>query len=210
MSSIILAGGRGKRLGREKVSLVIGGQSLLERIVARLRKLGGEMILVLAYDQKNPFDPLPPEVRAVHDRYPGKGPLGGIYTGLEESRDPYAATVACDMPFLNTGLLRYMMSLAPEFDAVVLRPGGRIEPLHAVYSKGCLGAIEGILAEEKPRVGRLVEEVRTRFVEDEEIARFDPEGLSWFNINTPQDLERAEALVAREGGGGGLSEHAFS
>lgn len=198
MSSIILAGGRGTRLGREKISLVIAGQPLLERLAARLSTLGGEVILVLAQDQQMPTRPLPAGVRAVHDLHPDKGPLGGIYAGLRESADRYAAVVACDMPFLNVELLRYMMGLASGFDAVVLRPHGRIEPLHAVYAKDCLGSIETILGEPKPRVGRLVERVKARFVEDEEIARFDPERLSWFNINTPEDLRRAEALMAAE------------
>lgn len=198
MSSIILAGGRGTRLGREKISLVLAGQNLLEWQAARLSTLGGEVILVLAQEQEIPPDSLPTGVRPVHDLYPGKGPLAGIYAGLRESADRLAVVVACDMPFLNVELLRYMMSLAPGFDAVVLRPRGRIEPLHAVYSKDCLGAIEVILSEAKPSVGRLVERVKTRFVEDEEIARFDPDGLSWFNINTPKDLRQAEAFMAVE------------
>ncbi|MBM3133511.1 MAG: molybdenum cofactor guanylyltransferase [Chloroflexi bacterium] len=198
MSSIIVAGGQGTRIGREKATLEIAGQSLLERTIHRLSKLDTEIILVLAQGQKNPLTKPFPNVKIVADVYAGRGPLVGIYSGLKESSDQYSVAVACDMPFLNTDLLRYMAGLAPGYDAVVLRIEGMIEPLHAVYSKSCLDAIAAMIEKGRSKVKDLFDRVRVRYVQEAEIDRLDPERLSWFNINTPEDFRKAEDLLSRE------------
>ncbi len=135
------------------------------------------------------------KVRTVFDLYPGKRALGGVYTGLVHSTSFHNLVVACDMPFLNTELLRYMIELSSGFDAVVPRLGGKVEPLHAVYSKNCLTPIEELMEQGDLRVYRLLDLVKVRYVEQREIDRFDPEHLSFFNINTKADLEKAEELA---------------
>jgi molybdopterin-guanine dinucleotide biosynthesis protein A len=101
------------------------------------------------------------------------------------------------MPFLNSDLLRYQIGLAVDFDAVILRIGGKVEPLHAVYSKSCLPSIEQLLRGKTLAIAQLFSMVKTRYVDKEEIRQYDPECLSVFNVNTNEDLERARELVGQ-------------
>ena len=138
---------------------------------------------------------LPMKVRIVVDCYPGKGPLGGVYTGLKVADTFYSLVVACDMPFLNLGLLGYLVRLAPGFDLIVPKLGGMLEPLHAVYSKDCLKVMEKPLREGYLQIAKVIPLVKTRYVLDEEVDKFDPKHISFFNINTEADLQRAKALI---------------
>ncbi len=179
------------RLGQNKSSLKLGGESLMQRVIARLVPLSSEVIVVLAYGTEAP-SPLP--ARVVGDIYPHKGPLGGIYSGLMVSESFHSLVVACDMPFLNSDLLRYMNGLSPGFDVVIPMIGDKMEPLHAIYSQNCLEPIERQLKQGRLKVSDFFPGVRVRYVGQEEIDRFDPEHLSFFNINTKADLKRAREL----------------
>lgn len=107
----------------------------------------------------------------------------------------YNLVVACDMPFLNQALLGYMLQLAPNFDLVIPRLGNMIEPLHAVYSKNCLAPMEYLLKQGSLKVRQLFDLIKVRYVETDEISRFDPKHLSFFNINTEADLKVAKQLA---------------
>ena len=194
MTAIILAGGKSLRLGRDKALEEIGGKSLIERVIERLSSLGNEIIVVISSS-----DQLPDlSASRVVDIYPGKGALGGIYSGLRAATSFHSLVVACDMPFLSIALLRYLVETCPGFDIVIPRVAGNIEPLHAVYSKNCLTPIEAMLDEGKLRIADFFPAVRVRYVEEAEIERFDPERLSFFNINSKADLEQARALLEKE------------
>ncbi len=195
ISCIILAGGKGLRLGRNKASEVISNRRLLHWVVSRLSSFNTNIIIVTAKKQSIPQLAGTPRLKIVTDIHPGKGPLGGIYTGLVMSDARHNIVVACDMPFLNQALLRHMVQLSADFDLVVPRWDGLVEPLHAVYSSGCLSAIESMLKQGTLSVTRLFDLVRVRYVEAEEIDRFDPKHLSFFNINTEADLRRARELT---------------
>jgi len=192
---IVLAGGKGLRLRRDKTLETINNRSLLQRVISHLNFFGSSIILVIAKEQPLPQFVGYPGLRVVADTYPGKGPLGGIYTGLTVSDSFHNLVVACDMPFLNQDLLFYLMDIAPNFDVVVPRLDGKFEPLHAVYSKDCLAPIEEILREGSLEILRLFDLVKIRYVGRDEIAKFDPQFLSFFNINTPDDLKKAEELI---------------
>ena len=192
---IVLAGGRGLRFGQDKALEPIGQRSLLEQVVFQLSSFEGETLIVTAQGKSYPQLYGYPKLRIVSDLYPNKGPLGGIYTGLKMSASFHNLVVACDMPFLNQALLRYMMEVAEGFDLVVPRVGKLIEPLHAIYSKNCLDPIESLFREDKMNVRGLFPLVRVRYVEAGEIDRFDPRHLSFFNINTAADLARAKKLA---------------
>lgn len=126
---------------------------------------------------------------------PDKGPLGGIYTGLALSDSFHNLVVAVDMPFLNQALLDYMIQISANFDLVVPRLGNMVEPLHAVYSKGCLALIGCLLKEDNLSIRELFTSVRVGYLEAAEINRFDPEHLSFFNVNTEADLKTAREIV---------------
>ena len=196
VTSIILAGGKNLRLGRNKALETLDGKSLIEHVIERVEPLS-ERILIVTSQEK--FD-LPVSVKAemLADLYPDKGPLGGIYTGLAASRSLYNIVVACDMPFLNTELLRYMLGLSRDYDAVVPRlEEGMIEPLHSIYSRGCLDNMQKRLESNELKVHSFLKTVRVRYIEREESQKLDPELLSFFNINHQSDIERAISLAQK-------------
>lgn len=179
ITGIVLAGGKGLRLGRDKASEIIGNSSLLQRAVSSFSPFNCDVIVVTAREQSFLPSIAYPKLRIVTDIYLGKGVLGGIYTGLSVSNSPFNLVVACDMPFLSQDLLHYLIELSPGFDAVVPRLGNLVEPLHAVYSKDCLASIEYLLKQGNLSITELFTLVRVRYVEAEEIDRFDPRHLSF-------------------------------
>ncbi|MFC2059892.1 molybdenum cofactor guanylyltransferase [Chloroflexota bacterium] len=194
VTSIILAGGRNLRLGRNKALETIGGKRLIERVVERVKLVSQRTLIVTAQGQ--PEIPGLDEVGIVADLYPGKGPLGGIYTGLHFAQSSHGIVVACDMPFLNPRLFSYMIELSSGFDAVVPRlREGRVEPLHAVYSKSCLDDMKARLEHNQLEVNRFLSTIRVRYIDAAECRKFDPKLLTFFNINSQLDLDRAVALA---------------
>ena len=197
ISGIVLAGGKGLRLGRYKALVILNGESLVQRVVSKLSFLNSDIIIVLAKGQQPPQVTGYPKLRIVTDAYASKGPLIGIYTGLLSSDSSYNLVVACDMPFLNRDLLRYMVKISAGFDMVIPRVGDMVEPLHAIYSKKCLKVIDRMLGEGSLKIDQLLSLVKVRYVEAREIDRFDPDHLSFFNINTEADLKKARGLINR-------------
>ena len=205
MACIVLAGGQSRRLGTEKAWEELGGESLLQRAVHRLVPLATEIIVVVAPGRREPLPPGQPgpNVTTVVDLHPGRGPLAGIYAGLSKARSSHSLVVACDMPFLNVRLLRHMMDVRGPHDVVIPRCGGLLEPLHAIYSKRCLGPIKAVLDEGENRIVAFLPGMDVRYVDEAEIGRFDKEHLSFFNVNTQADLERARSLLEGDGPGPG-------
>jgi molybdopterin-guanine dinucleotide biosynthesis protein A len=198
MTSIIIAGGKSLRLGRSKALQVIEGKSLIQWVVDRLAILSTEIIIATAHGEPIPCSSAV-RIKTVADIYPGKGPLAGIYSGLIASSSSRAIVVGCDTPFLSISLLEYMTRIRSTFDVVVPRIKNKLEPLCAVYSKNCSGPIQGLLEQDERRIRKLFSIVKVKYVEEDEINRFDPEHLSFFNINTRDDLERARKLAAEKG-----------
>ena len=194
-SCIVLAGGKSLRLGHDKILETIGNRSLLEQVIACASSLSNDIIIVAAEKRTVPQFEGYSKLKIVTDIYPGKGPLGGIYTGLVASTSLYNLVIASDMPFLNQALLCYMIQLSVNFDLVVPRVGNLVEPLHAVYTKNCLTPIERMIKQGKLSVYKLLRLVKVRYVETEEIDKFDPKHLSFFNVNTEADLEIARDLA---------------
>jgi len=201
MTSIVLAGGKSSRFGWSKTHQTISDKSLIEWVVDRLAKISTEIIIVTG--QEDCFTSLaanmPLSLKTITDIHLGKGPLGGIYTGLVALANPRAIVVGSDMPFLSTALLSYMIQHSQAFDAVIPRIGKWIEPLCAVYSRNCLAPIQRLLERNELRISKLFTMVEVKYVEEAEINRFDPEHLSFFNINTKADLDKARRLAFQKG-----------
>ncbi len=178
------AGGKSSRMGRDKSFVPFQGRPMIEWVMERVAGLGRETILVTNKPDEYAQLGLP----MVGDILPDKGPLGGIYTAIERASLPHVLIVACDMPWLNRPLLNHMISLRNEADVIVPRWDRFPEPLHAVYSKHCLGPIKKRLAADQLKITGFFGQVDVRFVDRDEIARFDPVGRSFANINTPDDL----------------------
>lgn len=194
ITGIILAGGKNLRLGRNKALEKIGGTTVIERVISRLTPIVNQFIIITS-DGKNHLITIP-SVQFKADINPGKGPLGGIYTGLSVSDTELNIAVACDMPFLNTSLFQYMLGLVPGFDAVVPRTShSYFEPLHAIYSQTCLPVIKTHLDSGQLSIRAFLREVRVRYIEEAECRQYDPELLSFFNMNRQSDYERAIKLA---------------
>ncbi len=196
VSAIVLAGGQSSRFGRDKSLLVLDGQPLLAQIVDRLATLSDDLIVVTNRPERYHALSLP--VRLLPDERPGEGSLMGIYSGLKAARHSHALVVACDMPFLNLALLRYMIGLAEGYDVVIPRVEGLLEPLHAIYGKACLPAMGRLLEQGQRQIIAFFHEVRVCYVEEEVVDRFDPQHLSLININTRQDWERVQQLLGAD------------
>ena len=193
LTSIILAGGKSSRLGKCKLSESLCGKSLIEHVIGRLEPISNQLLIVTAEEQSRLL--IPREAEVVTDLFPGKGPLGGIYTGLLASKSTYSLVVGCDMPFLNINLLRYMISLIHGFNAIVPQLEiDKIEPLHAIYSRHCIDIIQTQLEHEHLKISQTLDMLHVRYVQREECKRFDSQLLSFFNINSPSDLKRATKI----------------
>lgn len=195
VSAIILAGGRGTRLGGVNKALVeVGGRPIVARQLDVLRRLGAEVVAVANDDSLASFD-----VRIVPDVERQAGPLMGLYSGLRAAQGELCLVVACDMPLLSERLLRWLIEQAPGHDLVAPVIGGQPEPAHAVYRRApCLGAAEAALARGDRRLISFWPEVRVRHVGEPELRHLDPELRSFFNVNTPADLEQAERWLTSD------------
>lgn len=187
-TGIILAGGKNMRLRSDKMSMRVGGESVFDRMLGLFGRLFDHTILSVAVTTRISS----PGCEIVEDQFPGS--LGGIYSALSASRTEVAFVAGCDMPFINADLVSYQSEFAWNHDVVIPRGRAGLEPLHAFYSRDCLEPIHARLRENMLTVRGFFDQVRVKEIGLEEIAQFDPEGLSFFNINTQADLIRAEEI----------------
>lgn len=195
-TGVVLAGGRSTRMGQDKAALLLGGEPLVRRAVRRLQRALAEVIVAGPAE----LSALVQGVRIIEDTQLGQGPLAGVGSALRAVSTPWVFVVACDMPFVAPDLVRAMVDLAlapPEVDAIVLRTARGTEQLHALYGMSCLPALEAQLAAGDRAVHHLLDKIRVREMPWTDAARYDPDGLSAFNANTPEEWERAQELFQR-------------
>jgi molybdopterin-guanine dinucleotide biosynthesis protein A len=197
VTGVILAGGQSRRLGRDKAGLLLGGKPLGLWVAEALAPLVDECLVVtnqplLHFDLGLPL---------ASDLIPGLGALGGIATGLFFATTPLVLAAPCDTPFVQTALLREMIlrAQARKVEAVVCESERGLEPLPAVFHRRLLPRVEGLLTAGERRVRRILEESRTVRLSPADLQRLDPEGRSFFNLNTPMDLEQARRLARTPG-----------
>ena len=196
-TAAILAGGRARRFGgRPKALLPVGGLRIIDRLLAALRPVAGEVILVAREDE--PYRALGLPIR--HDVLPGTGPLGGIYTALAATTAPRILVVAADMPFLNAPFLERLVDAGRDVDIAIPRTEDGYQPLCATYAAACAAVIRRRLEENRLAAHGVLAEARVREIGPAEMARIDPRGTLCFNVNTPADYARAIALAAARPG----------
>jgi len=195
VTGVLLAGGKSRRMGEDKRYLVVGEQTLLERGLGVLRSMFHEVLVVIAQDSA----PLDIDARVVRDLVPDCGSLGGIYTGLTQATSPYIFAVACDMPFLNQAVITHFTNRRDTADIVMARLATRLHPMHALYGKGCLPAMEQMIVARQLKIQELVSDasLRVQYVTEADLLSIDPSLRSFHNVNTPEDLEAACSLLAR-------------
>jgi molybdopterin-guanine dinucleotide biosynthesis protein A/molybdopterin converting factor small subunit len=174
-------------MGRPKALLLFDGEPLIVHLVRALRRMFAEIVIVAAPDQELPDLP----AVLVRDDVAHQGPVGGIYYGLKAASGEFCFVTSCDVPFLNPSLISYLRSQISDRDVVVPFWENRFQPLHAIYRTKVLGLLKEQLDRGELRPIYLFDKVQTCKVDEDTIRRFDPEGLSFLNMNTPDDYERA-------------------
>ncbi len=194
LTAIIFAGGLGTRLGGVKKALLdVGRKPIVQRVLDAVHPLAEQVIVV---DNNQSLAHLP-EVEIVPDVETRAGVLTALYSGLSAATTELCLVVACDMPFLDTRLLRWLVDQAPEYDVVIPVVAGQMDPMHAVYRREpCLQAIGRALRRGEKRMIAYLGDVRVRQVGEAELRAIDPELRSLFNVNTPEDLEWARRMAA--------------
>ncbi len=196
-SVIIQAGGKSSRMGTDKLFIPFRGQELIEWVIGRLANLTDDLVIISNQPEKLKY-----LNQAVYpDAITGIGPLAGLFTGLKHARYERVVMVACDMPFVNSSLLREEVRLLDEMqvDVVIPAPGGKTEPLHAAYRREtCLPVIEAGIRSGMRRLIEWHPLVRVHTMEDSEINKYDPAGLAFMNINNPADALLAEQVDLKD------------
>lgn len=193
LSVVIQAGGQSSRMGSDKALIPLAGTPLIEHVLAHLAGLGDETLITTNNHGGLAYLGLP----LVPDSRPGAGALFGLQTALQAAHGTHVLLAACDMPFLQRPLLEQLVALSSRADAVVPRREGRYEPLLAVYARArCLSAVQQALEAGERRMIGFFSQVEVFTLDEDQLGISDPEGLSFFNINTPRDLRTAEALLA--------------
>ena len=187
VSAAVMAGGKSRRMGRDKAWLDVGdGRPIVQRVIDVMREVADEVFVVANDEVYRTLG-----LRVVPDRFPDGGALGGIATGIGAATHDRVLVAACDMPFLRAEVFRALVEHADGADAVVPRIAGQYETLHALYTKACLAPIERALGAGKMRVISFFDDVRVRTLEEEDLHAVDPELRSFVNVNTPDELAAA-------------------
>ncbi len=182
----ILAGGQSRRMGTDKSFILLDGKPLLQHVIDRASQIKYPLILIANdVERYQQFDlPVYPDVIF------GVGSLGGLYTALTYSRTDYTLCLACDMPEIKPALLQYLIALKDAYDAVVPRVDGIAQSLHALYHRRCLPVMYEHIQQKQLKISGVIDLLNTRFIDDAELSRFDPDGTSFTNLNTQGDLEQ--------------------
>jgi molybdopterin-guanine dinucleotide biosynthesis protein A len=186
-TGVLVAGGRATRLGGAPKGLLrLQGEPIAARSLALFARLFGRA-LVVANDPA-PYAAL--GARVVPDLVAGRGAPGGLHAALSAAETPWVFAAGCDMPFLDGGAIAFLAARREGADAVLVRAGGRLEPLHAFWARACLAPLSALLAAGEPSLRDLAAAVRTRVVEEDEWRTVDPALRSLENANTPDDVRR--------------------
>ena len=199
--TIILAGGKSKRMKKNKVLMKLGDKPLLSHIVEKVLGLTRETIVVVGKndDLKNYSSLLPLTVTLLKDDVEGIGPLAGILIGMRSMRSKYALVLPCDSPFVNREVLKYLLNNTQGADAIIPQwPNGQIEPLHAVYKvSSVIPALETTLRKGELFIIDMIKRLdEVLYVSTEKLRELDKELITFFNINFLEDFKTAEKLLS--------------
>ena len=190
----IQAGGQSSRMGEDKALKTFLGRPLIQRVVDRLSSIADQLIVTTNQPENYYFLNLP----LFPDLKPGRGALGGLYTAIASASQPLVAVVACDMPFASPTFFEAATKLMLEqaVDVVIAKSEEGYEPLHALYRPAtCLPAIEDAIEADQWKVIAWFPQVKVRLLTPEEIRRYDPTGLAFWNVNTPEEFAEAEKIA---------------
>ena len=194
VTGVILAGGKSRRMGENKAFLRLGNDTLIGHVISCLKSITDELLLIT----NNPDEYTHLDIEMHNDIIQNVGTLGGIHSGLTHASYRTVICVGCDNPFLNPNLLKHLVSVLENHDAVIpLDTHDRLQTLCAVYSKRCIPIIEGMLKQSELRVHKLQENANVSSVHPEVWKSYDSEGISFFNVNTPEDYIKAQSIFSK-------------
>jgi molybdopterin-guanine dinucleotide biosynthesis protein A len=209
LTIVIQAGGMSARMGEDKALKPFLGRPLIQRVIDRVTPIADEIIITTnrpaEYEFLNtstrPIGQSVRRLRLVPDLKPGRGALGGLYTAVASAASPLIAVVACDMPFASPmffeGALKLMVEEAA--DVVIAKTDEGYEPIHALYRRDtCLPAIESAIHADQWKVISWFPQVRVRLLTPDEVKAFDPSGLCFWNLNTPEEFVEAEKRASEQ------------
>ncbi len=191
LTVVIQAGGISSRMGEDKALKPFLGRPLIQRVIERLDSIADEIIVTTNRPAEYGFL----NTRLVPDLKPGRGALGGLYTAIESATHPFVAVIACDMPFASKMLIEgaTRLMVREEADVVIAKTDEGYEPFHALYRREtCLPAIEAAIEADQWKVIAWFPQVRVRELTPQEVKQYDPSGLCFWNLNTPQEFAEAE------------------
>lgn len=193
-TGVILAGGESKRFdGRNKAFLRLGGRRILDRLMDVYRRLFDQIVLVT----NDPVAYVDVDALIVSDHYPSRSSLNGLHAGLFAADHEYAFFTGCDTPFVTDALIQLVLDrIASKWDLVIPATAAGYEPLFAAYKKTCLPAMVWQLERDLPKIQGLFSKVRVKIVPEADLRQIDPDLISFFNINTTQDLIQARAIAS--------------
>lgn len=201
-SALILAGGKGSRLGyQEKALIDINGKPLIAFVIENLKKVVDNIIIsVRNTEQGELLESHLSGCRFAYDVHKNIGPLAGILSGLEACEDEYCFTAACDMPFINEKVVRTLFMKSEHYDAAIpRREGGFLEPLHAVYRcKPMIRETEKAIESGETVILAPIFKLRVNYVGIDEIKRIDPELRTFMNINTCEDIQELSKAICTQ------------
>lgn len=195
LDGVVLAGGSSRRLGRDKAMLRFGGAPLLKIVVDRITHVCDHV--VVAVDQPERYQELRLPAKLVADAAPGLGPISGLQSGLQACDAEHVLVVACDLPFLNVELMRFMADLPRSYQALVPWSEDRWQPLCAIYARSCLKVVDAMVSAGGGSMHKLLDQLDVQRPDEEEMRRLDPQRLSFLNLNERSDLDKARAIWKR-------------
>lgn len=193
---ILLSGGKSSRMGKNKALLPVAGKANIERIMDKLHAEFTEKVVVT--NQPEEYQHLDTSFSIVSDVFPGLGPLAGIHAGLQATSHETNLIVACDMPFIDLRLARYLLQKSIDYQAVVPQLKGKNQPLFAVYKKSCIPTIEQLLQERLLRVNQLLGNIKVYYLMEEEVPFNINMDRVFFNMNYPEDYDQVKEWINKE------------
>jgi molybdenum cofactor guanylyltransferase len=199
-SAVILAGGAGSRLGKEKSLIKFDDRPLIQWSVDKLSLLVEDVVVVArGREQAKQLEDLIPCAAIACDNVSGYGPVAGLAAGMGQAENEYVLAIGCDLPFLNVDVIDHLFELAKGWDAAVpTRENGMMEPLHSVYKRDALlSACQRAIEHGERRIRVPLSMLRVKCVAVELLKNLDPELLTFFNLNTREDLDLARCLWSK-------------
>lgn len=196
VTGVILAGGKSRRMGQNKAFLRLGNDTLIGHVVQCMQSITDELLIIT----NNPDEYSRMNIEIRNDILQNAGTLGGIHSGLTHASNETVICVGCDSPFLKPNLLNYLISALEDYDAVmplsneIDKTHKTLQTLCAVYSKRCIPIVEEMLKQTELRVHALQEHANVLCIPPEKWKVYDPDGISFFNVNTPEDYIKAQSI----------------